>query len=227
MAASAQTEAIASRIQQIRQTVPDTVRLIAISKQVSPDLIRAAYQAGIRDFGESRVQEALPKRAELAELDGITWHFIGHIQSNKAAKVVEHFDWIHSIDSLKLALKIDQIAQELAVFPKGCLQVKLRPDPNKFGWSAAELLHDLPQLKHCSYLQILGLMVIPPYGLDPAETLSIFTEARDLATTIRQQSNLQLELPELSMGMSDDYPLAIQAGSTMIRLGRIIFGDRN
>ncbi len=224
------------RLEQIRrtlpQTVPPTVRLIAVTKQVSAEVMRIAYDAGIRDFGENRIQEAEDKQAELQDLTDVTWHLIGHLQSNKAAKALELFSWIHSVDSLKLAQRLNQIAeaspdQPKVCKPKICLQVKLLPDPNKFGWSASELLSDLPLLDECTRLDITGLMSIPPYGLEPSETLSVFTQTRDLAEKIRQQNCRYIQMQELSMGMSDDYPLAIQSGATMIRLGRTLFGDRS
>ena len=218
------------RLAQIRQTLPATVRLIAVTKQVSVEVIQTAYALGIRDFAESRIQEAAAKQAELSGWTDITWHLIGHLQANKASKALELFQWIHSLDSLKLAQRLNQLAAENALShqspkPKLCLQVKLLPDPNKFGWTPSELLAALPELEQCEALDITGLMMIPPYGLPAAETSALFQQTRALAQQIQQQS--QLSITELSMGMSDDYELAIQAGSTMIRLGRTLFGARS
>jgi len=230
-----QPSQIADRLGQIRQTLPPTVRLIAVTKQVPAEVMRLAYDAGIRDFGENRIQEAEGKQEQLADLTDVVWHLIGHLQSNKAAKALEQFSWIHSVDSLKLAQRLNQMAESSLdqpedYKPKGkpkvCLQVKLLPDPNKFGWSASDLLADLPLLDQCAHLDIVGLMAIPPYGLNPAETLSVFTQTRDLAEKIRQQNCRNIQMQELSMGMSADYHLAVQAGATMIRLGRTLFGDR-
>lgn len=217
---------LAERLQQIRQTLPDTVKLIAVTKQVSVEAIRDAYALGIRDFGESRIQEAANKQAALQDCPEITWHLIGHLQTNKAAKALEQFQWIHSLDSLKLAQRLDQIAAERSIKPKLCLQVKLLPDDNKYGWTVPELLKALPELDQCQHLDIVGLMVIPPYGLPEAETLAVFEQARELAQQIQQQRWNNLQIKELSMGMSEDYALAVQAGSTMIRLGRTLFGER-
>ncbi|MDX2216178.1 MAG: YggS family pyridoxal phosphate-dependent enzyme [Oculatellaceae cyanobacterium bins.114] len=219
-------ETIGDRLSQIRQTVPDSIRLIAVSKQVSIDAMRVAYEAGVRDFAESRIQEATVKQAALQDLPDITWHFIGHLQSNKAAKAIAQFQWIHSVDNLKLAQRLDRLAVELHQSPNLCLQVKIVPDDSKSGWAVSELLADLPALDQCQHLKIVGLMTIPPYGLTPSETRSIFQQTHDLATQIQQQSWSTLSIHQLSMGMSDDYPLAIQAGTTMIRLGRILFGKR-
>lgn len=218
---------IADRIAQIRATLPASVRLVAITKQVSIAAMRAAYAAGVRDFGESRIQEAATKQAELQDLSDITWHLIGHLQSNKAAKALELFQWIHSIDSLKLAQRLNQLAADEAQSPKLLLQVKLLPDPNKYGWTVPELLADLPALDRCDRLDIVGLMTIPPYDLSSAQTQSVFEQTRDLAAQIRQQPWNRLRMQELSMGMSGDYPLAIAAGATLIRPGRILFGERS
>lgn len=225
-----EAERIAARLHEVRQTIPSPVKLIAVTKQIPVGLMRAAYQAGVRDFGESRIQEAADKQAELQDLKDITWHLIGHLQSNKVAKALELFEWIHSIDSLKLAKRLDQLAADCSQRPKVCLQVKILPDANKYGWSSAELLNDLEALNQCSHLDILGLMSIPPYGLAPADTLSVFRRTRKLAEQIQQQSQQQnwshIQMQQLSMGMSGDYSLAIEAGATMVRLGRTLFGER-
>lgn len=220
------TGAIAQRLFQIRQQLPESVRLIAVSKQVSPEAMREAYAAGVRDFGESRITEAELKQAQLQDLPDITWHLIGHLQSNKARKALEQFQWIHSIDSLKLAQRLNQLALELSRQPLICLQVKLLPDPNKYGWTVPQLLADLPALNECYNLQIQGLMTIPPFDLKGSEILSVFDSTRKLADEIRQQKWSNIQMQQLSMGMSDDYPLAVQAGATMVRLGRILFGER-
>ncbi len=217
---------IAERIAQIRPTVPATVRLIAVTKQVSVAAMRQAYAAGVRDFGESRVQEATEKQAQLQDLPDITWHLIGHLQSNKAQKALELFQWIHSIDSLKIAQRLDQLAAQSGQRPTILLQVKIVPDPNKYGWSDISLLADLAQLNQLTNLNIQGLMVIPPWGLEEQEISSIFQQATSLADTIRQQNWPNIQMTQLSMGMSDDYLLAVKSGSTMVRLGRILFGDR-
>ena len=217
---------ITEQIIKIRASLPESVRLIAVTKTVSVEAMRIAYQAGIRDFAENRVQEATEKQPQLQDLTDITWHLIGHLQSNKAAKALELFQWIQSVDSLKLALRLDHLAAELGCQPQVCLQVKILPDPNKFGWTIPELLAELPQLNECQNLKIKGLMTIPPLGLSESETLDVFARTRELAETIHQQNWTNIKMQELSMGMSEDYSLALQKGATMIRLGRIIFGQR-
>jgi pyridoxal phosphate enzyme (YggS family) len=220
------TSSIAERIVNIHQQLPTSVRLIAVTKQVPVEAMREAYSAGVRDFGESRIQEAEVKIAQLSDLPDLNWHLIGHLQSNKVKKAVEQFQWIHSCDNLQLAQRMNRIAAELGLKPKICLQVKVVPDPDKYGWSVSDLLADLPKLDRCDALQIRGLMTILPLGLSEQESLQVFEHTRELALKIGQQhwSNLQIE--ELSMGMSDDYHLAVQAGATMVRLGRTIFGER-
>lgn len=220
------TDLITEQIIKIRASLPESVRLIAVTKTVSVEAMRIAYEAGIRDFAENRVQEATEKQAQLQDLTDITWHLIGHLQSNKAAKALQLFQWIQSVDSLKLALRLDHLAGELGYQPHVCLQVKILPDPNKFGWTIPELLAELPQLNECQHLKIKGLMTIPPLGLNESETLDVFARTRELAETIQDQKWTNIKMQELSMGMSDDYSLAIQKGATMIRLGRIIFGQR-
>ncbi|AHJ29758.1 Hypothetical protein YggS [Nodularia spumigena CCY9414] len=200
--------------------------MIAVSKTFPAEDIRAAYNAGIRDFGENRIQEAASKQAELQDLPDITWHFIGGLQSNKAKKALELFDWIHSVDNLKLAQRLNQLAQQLGVTPQVCLQVKILPDPNKSGWTVPELLADLDALNQCKNLQIQGLMTIPPLGLNDTEIISVFNATHKLAQEIEEQNWSHLKMPELSMGMSGDYQLAVQAGATMVRLGTILFGKR-
>jgi hypothetical protein len=218
---------MSERITNICGSLPASVRLVAVSKTFPPEAIRAAYHAGIRNFAENRIQEAASKQAQLQDLSDITWHFIGSLQSNKAKKAMELFDWIHSVDSLKLAERLNQLAAQLGVSPQVCLQVKILPDPNKSGWSVPQLLADLPALNKCEDLQIQGLMTIPPLGLNEAETMNVFNSTYKLAKEIEQQNWSHLKMREVSMGMSGDYQLAVQAGATMVRLGTILFGERS
>jgi hypothetical protein len=221
-----QSLSVGERCQTIRQHIPDSVRIVAVTKTFPSSTIREAYAAGMRDFGESRVQEAIAKQAELADLKDVRWHLIGHLQRNKARKAVQHFDWIHSVDSLKLAQTLDNAAQELGRSPKVCLQVKMRPDPNKFGWEPDELLADLDALDACHHLSIVGLMAIPPMGLTSQETMEYFHDVQALAMKIKAMALHHVVMEELSMGMSSDYAIAIQAGATIVRPGRILFGER-
>ncbi|MBD2579562.1 YggS family pyridoxal phosphate-dependent enzyme [Oscillatoria sp. FACHB-1406] len=226
MTISPSLSSIAQRLVRVRAQLPANVRLIAVTKQVSVEAIRAAYAAGQRDFAESRLQEALPKQEQLQDCPDICWHFIGHLQSNKAQKVLEHFPWIHTCDSLKLAQRLDRLAEGLDKIPQICVQVKVLPDPQKYGWSVPELFADLPDLNNCRNLDLCGLMAILPLELSPSEMLSAFQSVRTLGDRINDENYPNLNIQEYSMGMSDDYPLAVQAGATMVRLGRILFGDR-
>ena len=220
------TVSVSQKIKLLESEIPKNVKLIAVTKQVGIERMREAYQMGIRDFAENRLQEALAKQEQLKDLTDLNWHFIGHIQKNKAKKVVENFDWIHSLDSLALAQRLNRLAAELNKTPQVLLQVKMLPDPNKYGWEVAELWSDLEQLDRCRQLKIQGLMTILPLGLSPTESLAAFKKTRELATTIKQKQYSNLQMEQLSMGMSGDYQLAIAAGATMIRLGRTIFGER-
>jgi len=217
---------IADRVQSVRQRIPEHVRLVAVTKTFAPEVVRAAYATGLRDFAENKVQESLEKQAALEDLEDITWHFIGHIQSNKSRKVLEHFDWIHSVDSVKLAARLNRQAAELGKCPNCCLQVKMADDPTKSGFEIDELLaavHDLDALEN---IRLCGLMAIAPYGLPPQENRQIFDKARQLAEKINQMGCDRLQMNTLSMGMSGDFELAIAAGATMVRIGSGLFGKR-
>ena len=217
---------ICENIDRIRQQIPPSTRLIVVSKQASVAQIRIAYATGVRDFAENRLQDATFKQEQLQDLSDICWHFIGHIQSKKAKKIITQFSWIHSVDRLELAQRLDRLSAELSLSPKACLQVKILEDPNKYGWHPTELLRDLPALDCLNHLQIHGLMTILPLGLSEEEALSAFEKLRSLANEIKQQTQFSLNMTELSMGMSGDYTLAVRAGATMIRPGRIIFDSR-
>ncbi len=216
---------IAENIEKIKSQIPSSVRLVAVTKTKSVTAIKEAYDYGIRDFAESRVQEALLKQEELQEYQDICWHFIGHVQTNKAKKILENFHFIHSVDSLKLAEYLDKLAAKNSIFPHVCLQVKLLSDPHKYGWDMIELWQDLPKLECLKNIKIDGLMTILPLGLSENQCLDTFGKTKELATKITEKSSLNLK--ELSMGMSNDYLLAVEKGATMIRLGTIIFGERN
>lgn len=218
---------ITKRIQEIQETLPSTVRLIAVTKTVSAEAIREAYAAGIRDFGENKIQEAIAKQEELQDLKDICWHFLGHLQTNKAKQALTHFHWIHTCDRAKLAQRLNYLLGELEITsPNILLQVKPVSDPNKYGWEIPELLETLPTLNQYQRLKIKGLMTILPLNQSQEETQVAFGKVCDLAQQIKAQKDLNFTMEELSMGMSADYPLAIEAGATMIRLGRTIFGER-
>jgi PLP dependent protein len=217
---------LVAHIQTFRAAVPKHVRIVAVTKTLPTWMIRAAYGAGIRDVGENRIQEAIAKQAELQDLPDITWHYIGHLQSNKAQKALEHFDWIQSVDSLGLTSRLDRQALNRPTKPNICLQVKLLDDPAKSGWTVEGLNQDLAALGSFKNLNIRGLMVIAPYGLSTADLTELFHSAQKLHHQLADSLLLGSGFTELSMGMSGDYGLAISQGSTIIRPGRILFGER-
>jgi len=218
---------ITQRIEQLRETLPSQVRLIAVTKTVSVEAMREAYAAGIRDFGENKIQQALDKQQQLQDLDDICWHFLGHLQTNKAKLALNHFHWIHTCDRAKLAQRLNRLVDELGIpSPNLLLQVKPLSDPHKYGWTISELFEALPTLQQYQSLQFKGLMTILPLNQSEQKVRMGFQKVRDLAHEINQKNLTNCSMEQLSMGMSQDYPLAVEAGATMIRLGQTIFGER-
>jgi PLP dependent protein len=201
------------------------VTLVAVTKTHPEAAVRAAFAAGVRDFGENRVQEAEPKVAATADLvpAGLRWHLVGHLQSNKARKAVELFGFVHSVDSLDLGRRLARIGAETARPVRALVQVDLAGEETKFGLPEAELLPALEALRGCEGLRIEGLMVLPPY-LDPEEVRPFFRRLRALRDRARAAGILAGR--ELSMGMSHDFEAAIEEGATIVRVGTAIFGER-
>jgi PLP dependent protein len=193
---------------------PASIKLIAVTKTVPSQRISQAVECGIRDVGENRLQEALPKIAALSELP-LTWHFIGHLQTNKARKVLEHFQWVQCVDRFELAEKLNETAAKPVPV---LIEVKLHEEPNKSGIQEAGLSRFVEQLRGYDKLQLRGLMAIPPFFEDAEDVRPYFRKLGDLAR--------QFALPELSMGMSHDFEVAIQEGATMVRIGTALFGER-
>ena len=212
------TAAAAARLAELQAQLPPQARLLAVSKGHGAEQIRELALLGQRSFGESRLQEAKPKQEALADLPPLDWHFIGHLQANKVRGVLRQFAWVHSIDSLPLAERVSRIAQEEGLEPALFLQVKLRPDPSKGGFSADELRQAWPQLSALASVRIVGLMTMAPLALSAAERRQLFEECAALAR--------ELQLPELSMGMSGDWREAAAAGSTWLRIGTALFGPK-
>ena len=211
------TSSLVDRWAQLRDELPASARLLAVSKGHPAVSIRVLAQQGQRAFGESRLQDALPKQKELADLN-LQWHFIGRLQSNKVRAVVRAFPVIHSVDSLALAERVSRIAAEEGVVPSVLLQVKLRPDPSKGGFDPDQLRTVWPQLSGLPSIQLVGLMTMAPLDCPVNDRQALFRECRELAD--------QLALPECSMGMSGDWRDAAAAGSTWLRLGTALFGAR-
>jgi len=204
---------------------PEEVKLIAVSKTVPPERIREAYQAGVRDFGENRVQEAEAKRPLLADLD-VTWHLVGHLQTNKARRARELFQWVHSLDSLRLAQKLEEHAGPDAIPLPALLEVNLGQEKTKSGVSEADVLQLAKQVAELPHLRVRGLMVIPPFFEEPERVRPYFCRLRELAQAIAAAHLPNVSMDELSMGMSHDFEVAIEEGATMVRVGTAIFGPR-
>lgn len=204
---------------------PEDVRLVAISKTVPPERIRQAYEAGLRDFGENRVQEADAKRPALADLT-ITWHLVGHLQTNKARPARDLFHWIHSVDSFRLAEKLDQAAACSGERLPVLLEVNLGEEASKSGVREADLMPLAEQVSRLATIEIRGLMVIPPFLDDPERTRPYFRRLRELARQLETASLPGVSMHELSMGMSHDFEVAIEEGATLVRIGTAIFGER-
>ena len=201
------------------------VKLVAISKTHAAESIRAAFDAGLRDFGENRVQEAKAKRPTLADLDP-TWHLVGHLQSNKARAARDLFDWVHSIDSLRLAAKLDQAAGPADPPLPVLIEVNLGDEVSKAGVRATEMLELAEQISRMTTLALRGLMVIPPFSANPENVRPSFRELRALACEIESRNLPNVSMRELSMGMSHDFEVAIEEGATIVRVGTAIFGAR-
>ena len=202
----------------IKSKIPSGVNLLAVSKGFKSQEIKIIHNLGQNDFGESRFQEGFDKQVNLKELSEIEWHFIGRIQSNKIRKIVQNFQYIHSVDSIKSLKKISNAASEEIKNPSIMLQVKLREDPSKGGFNPEFLLDKWDEIKEIKHVNIKGLMTINPKGLSSKEKTKLFKKCRSIADS--------LKLPDCSMGMSGDWEEAIGAGATWLRLGSIIFGNR-
>jgi pyridoxal phosphate enzyme (YggS family) len=203
----------------------EDVRLVAVSKTHPADSVRAAFAAGLRDFGENRVQEAASKLQALAEL-GATWHLVGHLQSNKVRVARELFDWVHSLDSLRLAEKLAQAAASGGTRLPVLIEVNLGEETSKAGVRATEVAALAEQIAPLETLDLCGLMVIPPFLENPEVVRPYFRQLRALAGEIEKRNLPNVSMRELSMGMSNDFEVAIEEGATMVRVGTAIFGKR-
>ena len=207
-----------TEFQKIKDSLPLGVSLLAVSKGHKPQSIRELSEYGQLDFGESRLQEAIPKKNDLNDLNQLRWHFVGKLQKNKVRGVIKEFDFIHSVDSLPLIERISRISQEEQKTPNIFLQVKFRDDPQKGGFLKQDLLTSWPKIVSLKNIHLIGLMTIPPRVLNLDQRKDLFCECRTLAN--------YLELKDCSMGMSNDWQEALEAGATWIRLGSLLFGQR-
>ena len=198
-------------------------KIIAVTKYFGLKAIIAGYNAGIRDFGESRAQDGIQKLEQLPESirKESTFHFIGHLQSNKAESVVRHFDIIQSVDSLKLAKIISKTACSLNKRERILLQVNNAGEEQKFGYSKEQLVKEFGEILKLDGIEVIGLMNIAPLGASEHELGQLFDDIRIFRDSL--ENTFKVKLPELSMGMSDDYKVAVQKGATMVRIGRKLF----
>jgi pyridoxal phosphate enzyme (YggS family) len=203
----------------------EEVRLLAVSKTFGPEHVRAAYAAGQREFGENKVQEALQKIADTADIP-IRWHLIGHLQSNKARKAAGAFAAIQSIDSIELLRRIDAGAAETGAAPRVLIQVDLAGEATKFGAPEGEVPAIVDAAVQCRAARLGGLMLLPPWFDDPEQARPYFRRLRALRDRLVAGGIEPALLGELSMGMSHDFEVAIQEGATLVRIGTAIFGKR-
>jgi len=227
---------IADRVAAVRERIaraaeraarrPEDVRLVAVSKTHPPEAVREAFAAGVRDFGENRVQEAEGKVAATADLAaaGLRWHLVGHLQSNKAKKAVALFELVQSVDSVEVGTRLGRHAAEAGRTLRALVQADLAGEETKFGLGEAALLPALEALRGVPGLRVEGLMVLPPYVEDPEAVRPFFRRLRSLADTARAAG--LLAGGELSMGMSHDLDVAVEEGATIVRVGTAIFGER-
>ncbi len=202
---------------------PDGIKLIAVTKTVEIEKMKEAVDIGLRTFGENRVQEAQKKVLEL--MGGlIEWHLIGHLQKNKAKYAVGLFDFIHTIDSVELAEEINRQAEKIDKIQMVLVQVKLSAEETKHGVSEEDLVPLLKRVKEMTNLQLKGLMSIPPFFEDPEKARPYFRRLRELSDKAEKAG---CDMTELSMGMSNDFEVAIEEGATMVRIGTALFGERS
>jgi PLP dependent protein len=228
------SEEIRERLARVREQVtraaervgrnPEDVTLIAVSKTFDPATIQQAVDAGARELGENRVQEAIGKVGQIS--GNVRWHLIGHLQSNKARHAAESFAVIHTIDSVDLAQRLDRIAGELNRKPKVLIQVDLAHEATKSGVDENELPAIIETLDSAEHLEFKGLMVLPPFFDSPEQTRPYFRRLRELLEKLNSNRSAERKLTELSMGMSHDFEVAIEEGATMVRVGTAIFGKR-
>jgi pyridoxal phosphate enzyme (YggS family) len=223
---------IAENLQRVREQIAsaaahsgrsaDDVELVAIAKTHPAEKVREAIEAGQTLFGESRVQEARIKIPELPS--NLRWQFVGHLQKNKVRQALALFEMIHSVDSLALAQDIDRIAEEEGLYPHVLLEVNVAGEGSKFGFAPDDLREQMEVLLALPRLSIEGLMCIPPLTVESEDSRKFFVELRELRDSLEKE--FKMKLPQLSMGMTQDFQIGIQEGATLVRVGTAIFGER-
>jgi hypothetical protein len=230
---AANLEAVMARIRGAAQRSgrdASAVRLVAVTKAQPPDRVRAAYRAGVCDFGENRVEEALAKLVEFSQMQGVRWHMIGHIQSRKARLVAPAFEMVHSVDRLKIAGLLDRHAGEAGRRLPVLLECNVSGEATKEGWASWDkgawqaLAGQARQVLELPHLEVLGLMTMAPWTAEPDTVRPVFRRLRALRDFLAERVPGRWD--ELSMGMSDDFEVAVEEGATLVRIGRAIFGPR-
>jgi PLP dependent protein len=201
---------------------PEEVEIIAVTKTFGPDVVAEACQAGLRQLGENRVQEAAAKIPLCA--GGPEWHLVGHLQRNKARPALELFSVFHAVDSLRLLEHLDRTADEAGQRPQILLEVNVSGEASKFGLKPDEVAGVLEKAMQARALTVVGLMTLAPFCPDPELTRPVFVRLRDLRDRLERE--LGTGLPRLSMGMSNDFEVAVEEGATWVRLGTVLFGHR-
>lgn len=225
---AANLKTVQSRIREAARACgrsPETVRLVAVSKTMSEERVRRAIEAGVTILGENYIQEARDKFNALYDR-GAAWHFIGHLQSNKAKYAVRIFDLIHSVDSFKLAAALDKEAAKRDKIQEILIQANLSGETTKSGVAGAEIAPLLDKIAGLDHLRVRGLMTMPPFFDDPEGARPFFEELAALRDRLGQTPTRNADLTELSMGMTGDFEVAIAAGATLVRIGTAIFGER-
>jgi len=224
-----------SRIEQVKKRIKDTaeackrpmasIRLVAVSKTMPAEVVKDAIEAGISDLGENYIQEAKEKINALAAYP-VTWHFIGHLQSNKAKYAVRLFDLIHSVDSLKLAQELNKYAQKNDKIQAILIQVNVAKEVSKSGVYVEDTVQLLKEVSRLENIAVKGLMTMPPFFNAPEKVRPYFTALREFRDQIKMEAIPNISMDELSMGMTGDFEAAIEEGATIVRIGTAIFGDR-
>jgi pyridoxal phosphate enzyme (YggS family) len=222
-------EKIGKRIEQTALSCgrdPLSVQLVAVSKTVSSKNVKAVVDAGVFTFGENYIQEAMEKIDEIAD-SRLSWHFIGHLQSNKAKYVVRYFDLIHSVDTLKLATEINRQAKKQGKIQNILVQVNIAMEATKSGVASKDTIALIREISQLENLAVKGLMTMPPFFNQPEKVRPYFKALAQLKNQIQKESINNIEMKELSMGMTGDFEVAIEEGATLVRIGTAIFGDRS
>ena len=227
---------IADNVQKIREGIrqaanrvgrdPSTIQLVAATKTVAAGQLKEAYEAGVRIFGESRLQEAQEKMAALGSCQGLVWHFIGRMQRRKLKEIVGKFALLHSVESMDQARRIDAIAAKLGIQQDILLEINVAGEETKGGFPCGDMPEAIEQIDTLSHVSVRGLMTLPPFSDNPEGTRPYFSKLRQFRDSLAQKGLNHGGVTELSMGMSHDYHVAIEEGATMVRIGSVLFGKR-